>query len=86
MLTEGSKKYNTSKAMEVTKEITDLNVTDLGCSEQEFTSLEKELDEAMKKATLVVKVETDTADSVSEALAKLCPASTTPASPRTGVN
>ena len=86
MLTEGSKKYNTSKAMEVTKEITDLNVTDLGCSEQEFTSLEKELDEAMKKATLVVKVETETADSVSEALAKLCPASTTPASPRTGVN
>ena len=85
MLTEGHLNYNTTKALEVIKQITNGNA-DLVCSEQEVTSLKRELDAAMKKASMVVKMETETADSVSEALAKLCPASTTPASTRTGGN
>ena len=86
MLNEGHVNYNTTKALEVIKQITNENVRDLICSEQEVTSLTRELDAAMEKASLVVKMETETADSVSEALAKLCPASTTPASTRTGGN
>ena len=86
MLTEGGQKYNPTKAMEVTEAITNVNATDLGCSEQDLTLLLGQIDEAKDKASLVVAAETETADSVTEALADLCPASTTPTTASTGVD
>ena len=83
MLTKGTENYDTSRALELTKAITNTTATDLGCSEQDVTSLTRELEAAKDKATLVVKLETETAGSLSEALAKLCPASTTPTTPTT---
>ena len=86
MLAMKSGKYDTTKALEVTEAITNVNAKDLQCSEQDVASLIGELDAAKDKASVVVTVETESAASVSEALANLCPASTTPTSTSTGRN
>ena len=82
MLTDGNDRFNITQALEVTKAITNVNATDLGCSEQVIPSINIEIAAAKDKAYLVVQVETEIIGSLSEALGNLCPGLKT----RTGRN
>ena len=72
MLIDGSDAYNISKSLEVTKALSEINISDLGCSEEEITSIDSEVKAAKESVSIVLEILTKAANSLSGALAQLC--------------
>ena len=74
MLTYGSDAYNITKALEVTQSMNKFKVSEFSCSEEEINSIYSEVKATEECLSLVLLRLTASANSLSEALAQLCPA------------